>query len=381
MEDAKRYFFTAAKRYWKNDGRVLDNYKIGIEKTAAKAAAYIGRMYLRGEGLEQSFDKAKMWFERGRSLGDSSSMHGLAIMLMNGFGVKKNVALATELFRTAADKDYAPAQIELAVLYLDQGGAEDVRVANSYFELAARYGLIEAHYYLAELVFQGVGRDKNCGLATQYYKGVAEKAEPLVSSWGVANQAYEDGDYETALLHYLIMAEQGYEKAQNNVAHLLDPDQSRVSLAPSLAQSLHMPLLAGRPLSSSPLMEDPSMALVYWTRSSRQGNIDSLVKMGDYYFYGIGTESSLPRAVQCYTGAASYSQSAQALYNLGWMHENGIGLTQDYHLAKRYYDQALEVNEEAYLPVTLSLLKLRLKSAWNTFTHGPIHSIQDDPST
>jgi SEL1 protein len=40
----------------------------------------------------------------------------------------------------------------------------------------------------------------------------------------------------------------------------------------------------------------------------------------------------------------------------------------------------LEVNEEAYLPVTLSLLKLRIRSAWNTITHGEIHSIQDEPS-
>jgi len=102
--------------------------------------------------------------------------------------------------------------------------------------------------------------------------------------------------------------------------------------------------------------------------------------MGDYYYHGIGTEEDITKAVQCYTGASDYSQSAQALFNLGWMHEKGIGLVQDFHLAKRYYDHALEVNDEAYLPVTLSLLKLRLRSAWNTLTHGPIHSIQDEPS-
>lgn len=101
--------------------------------------------------------------------------------------------------------------------------------------------------------------------------------------------------------------------------------------------------------------------------------------MGDYYLSGTGTEVALDKAAQCYTGASEYFQSAQALYNLGWMHENGVGLTQDFHLAKRYYDQALETNEEAYLPVTLSLLKLRARSAWNTFTHGRINSIQDEP--
>jgi SEL1 protein len=67
------------------------------------------------------------------------------------------------------------------------------------------------------------------------------------------------------------------------------------------------------------------------------------------------------------------------MWNLGWMHENGIGIEQDFHLAKRFYDQALETNKEAYLPVKLSLLKLRLRSAWNKFTRGGVNSIQDEP--
>lgn len=377
LDLAKKYFLMVAKRYWRKDGRVLENHKIGIERTAAKAAGYIGRMYLRGEGVDQNFEKAKLWFDRGKGLGDAQSLHGLGHMLLHGYGVPKNLKLATALFKTAADKDFGPAQVELGVLYLDQGGAEDVRVASNYFELAARYGLIEANYYLAEMIFHGVGREKACGMALQYYKGVAEKAEPLLSTWAAGNQAHEDGDVETAFLHYLLMAEQGYERAQNNVAHLIDPDQSALELPPSVSKLLTLP---GQDTSTSPLLEDANMALIQWTRSSRQGNVDSLVKMGDYYLYGIGTEKDLVKAVQCYQGAADYTQSAQALYNLGWMHENGVGLKQDYHLAKRYYDQALEVNVEAYLPVTLSLAKLRLRSAWNTFTHGPIHSIQDDPS-
>ncbi|GKT64530.1 ubiquitin-protein ligase Sel1 [Colletotrichum tofieldiae] len=375
LDLARKYFFTVAKRYWKKDGRIMENHKQGIEKTASKAAGFIGRMYLRGDGVEQSFDQAKRWFERGISHGDSQSQHGLGLMMLHGYGMPKNIAMATDLFKTAAEQDYAPSQIELGVLYLDQGGAEDVRIANNYFELAARYGQIEAHYFLAEMVYNGVGRDKTCSMALGYYKNVAEKAEPLVSSWAEANQAYYYGDEELAFLEYVMAAEQGYERAQNNVAFILDPVQSRLPLP----DWLPVPEWLGLRHTRSSLLDNQRLALMYWTRSSRQSNVDSQVKMGDYYFHGIGSEPDVNKAVQCYTGASDYSQSAQALWNLGWMHENGIGLTQDFHLAKRYYDQALEVNEEAYLPVTLSLLKLRLRSAWNTFTHGPIHSIQDDP--
>ncbi len=366
---AKKYFFSVVTKYWKKDGRVVDTFKVGLDKTASRAAGYIGRMYMRGEGVEQSFERAKSWFDRGIAHGDSQSQYCMGLLLVNGYGGPKDITKAADLFRVAERQDYAPAQVEMGVLHLDQGQPEDLRIANDYFEMAARYGQIEAQYYLAEMIYHGVGRDKACGQALAFYKNVAEKADPLVSSWLEANQAYEDGDYELALLDYLVAAEQGYEKAQNNVAYLLDAQQS----------SLPFPSWLVRQPPERSLLHNPSLSLIEWTRSSKQGNTDSLVKMGDYYLHGIGIEKNIDKAVQCYMGASEYHLSGQALYNLGWMHENGVGLNQDYHLAKRYYDLALTASEEAYLPVTLSLLKLRARSAWNTFTNGRINSIQDEP--
>jgi SEL1 protein len=364
---AAKYFFMVAKKYWKPNGRIEDNFKPGLDKIAAKSAGFLGRMYMRGEGLQQDFDRAKFWFDRGISHGDAQSQYCLGLMLLRGYGVSKNIGKATDLFKASADQDYALSQVQLGVLFLDRGQPEDVRVANDYFELAARYGNIEAQYYLAEMIHHGIGRDKACAQAVGLYKTVAEKAEPLVSTWNEANNAYEDGDYELAFLGYLHAAEEGYESAQNNVAYLLDTRQSMLSN------------ILGIQEARSPLMDNPALALIFYTRSSRQGNMDSLVKMGDYYLDGIGTDLDIDKAVKCYTGASEYHQSAQALFNLGWMHENGVGLDQDFHLAKRYYDLALATNEEAYLPVKLSLLKLRARSYWNTLTHGRINSIQDEP--
>lgn len=373
LDLAKKYFFAVASRYWRRDGRVVENYKPGIEKTACKAAAYLGRLYLRGEGLKQNFDKAKTWFERGITHGDAQAQYGLGLLLLNGYGTQKNIRKAMSLLKVSADQDFAPAQVEMGRLHLDQGSPEDLRIANNYFELAARYGNIEAHYYLAEMVHHGVGRENVCAVALNYYKSVSEKAEPLVSTWEDANNAYEAGDLESAFLGYLLAAEQGYERAQTNVAYMLDSENSGIPWVSMVRKSIG----DGKPEGG--LLDNPRLALIYWTRSSRQSNIDSTVKMGDYYYYGIGAEPDVNKAVQCYLAASDHSQSAQALFNLGWMHENGVGLIQDFHLAKRYYDHALVVNKEAYLPVTLSLLKLRLRSAWNTLTHGNVHGIQEEP--
>ncbi|KAK4197851.1 hypothetical protein QBC40DRAFT_284721 [Triangularia verruculosa] len=368
LAEAKRYFYEVAQQYWIK-GQQVQNPKPGLDKYAAKAAGYIGRMYMRGEGVDQNFVRAKYWFERGSILKDSQSQYSLGLLYLHGHGVPIDVPKATDFFKAAAMQDYPYAEVALGALHLDQGSTEDLAAANHYFELAARWANIESYYYLGELNLLGVGREKSCSAALGYFKSVSERAEPFVSSWAEANLAYDDGDEELALLEYLGAAEQGYEKAQNNVAFMLDPEQSLLDIPQWL---YHRAL-------KSPLLRNPRLALTYWTRSARQGNIDSLVKMGDYYLKGIGAEPDVDKALQCYQGASEYQQSAQAMYNLGWMHEHGVGLQQDYHLAKRHYDAAYEINEEAYLPVSLSLLKLRAKSAWNTFTNGAINSIQDEP--
>jgi len=47
-------------------------------------------------------------------------------------------------------------------------------------------------------------------------------------------------------------------------------------------------------------------------------------------------------------------------------------------MAKRYYDLALETNQEAYFPVKLSLIKLRIRDFWDRLTHGNVNPIQDE---
>ena len=366
LRTARAYFMIVARKYWAKDGSVLPDDGDEVGKTASKAAAYLGRMFLRGEATEPSFEKALTWFRRGLANGDASCQHELGLMYLHGYGVRKDPVAAANYFKAAAEQDWPAAQVQLGKLFLDQG---DIPASTRFFELAVRHGQIEAFYYLAELTNSGVGRDRSCGLATAYYKVVAEKAEAIHSSFEEANRAYENGDKETAIVAYMMAAEQGYEYAQANVAYILDEHTSTLPLG-SLLPWKRKP---------SSLLRNAFLALMYWTRSAKQHNIDSMVKMGDYYLGGYGVEADMEKAATCYQ-TAEMQQSAQAMWNLGWMHENGIGVEQDFHLAKRFYDMALETNQESYLPVKLGLLKLRVRSAWNTFTNGKVKSIQSELS-
>lgn len=411
-------FFDVARRYWDRNGKIRPDTEAGVDKLASKAAGYLGRMFLRGEGLEQNFQIARVWFKRGIENGDALCQYSMGLLHLHGLGIPKDPVKAARFFGAAADQDLPAAQVRLGVLLMDQG---DLDLAKKYFELASRNGHIEAYYYLAEIAQLGInGQSRNCNHAAVLYKIVAEKAEPIHSNFGEANDAYEDGDVDTAILYYLMGAEQGYEAGQANVAFLLDRTivrTSRISrffatFLPRLDFRLPFLALASSNVPKLPVssVSNAAMALIYWTRSAKEQNIDSLVKMGDYYLAEIGvpatpapraeisssstsaqeqeastksgrkngTNENHAKAVACYLAASETYKSAQALFNLGWMHENGIGLAQDFHLAKRYYDQAAEPPmREAMAPVALALIKLRIRSWWNWLSGGSINGIKD----
>lgn len=50
------------------------------------------------------------------------------------------------------------------------------------------------------------------------------------------------------------------------------------------------------------------------------------VKLGDYYYFGLGTKVNFEAAAFHYRLASDQQSNAQAMFNLGFMHEQGLGL-------------------------------------------------------
>ena len=384
------WFRQVAKTYWMKDGRLVKNAK--AMRYHAKTAAYIATAYLRGEGVDQDFEKAKKWFHRGIALGDATAQNGMGLMHLDGLGpAEKSLVKAEEFFKAAADQDHKTAQLNLAKLYAARG---DVVPASRLFESAARAGRVEAFYYLAQFSEHGVGREKNCNMATHYYKLVAESVEDMHSTVPYGNAAYRRGDIDDAILAMLIAAESGYELGQVNLAFLLDKHRTRLGLreryskllkdawravglrAPIASRSWRLDENSQLPRQLRDMSDE--LALRYYSRAAAQSNFEALVKAGDYHYEGLGARSSHAKAVEMWTAAADTRIVPLALWNLGWSYENGKGVEQDFHLAKRYYDACLEQEPRAYLPVTISLLKLRARSAWNTIIGGSVRSIKDE---
>lgn len=269
----------------------------------------------------------------------------------------------------------------------------ELKLATAFFETAIRQGSpFEAYYYLADIQAR-IARNpasppeiagSSCAVAASFNKLVAERGtweENLLRDAEVAWSSGTKRGKELAMLKWWMAAERGFEVAQNNLAFVLDQGSHLVFCAwrgtdtPTCASDKSI-LRFTRFAPHSPSNDTARLALTQWTRSAAQRNVDALVKVGDYYYHGLGVADEpasvrFEKAAGYYQSAADTQMSALAMWNLGWMYENGVGVPQDFHLAKRHYDSALETNNEAYVPVVISLIKLHARSLWHIFWGGP----------
>ena len=216
-----------------------------------------------------------------------------------------------------------------------------------------------------------------------------------------AEEAFTQNKIQLSLLKYALAGEVGYETAQSNSAYILEQKKRKFELKSVFS------------LDSDEL----DVAFNFWNRAANQNNVDASIKLGDYYFYNKGlkyvegkrfnnksetnNEYSLAKTIFYIFGimkhsilknyeissvyyqiAADSERSALAMWNLGWMYEYGIGVEKDYHLAKRWYDSSQNHSPQAFLPIKIALLKVRVKLAFEDFKNmlfvKPETEVEDD---
>ncbi|XP_052269966.1 protein sel-1 homolog 1-like isoform X1 [Dreissena polymorpha] len=322
-----------------NHERAQHYFLMAAESGNSNAMAFLGKMHSEGSPvIAQDPNVALEYFKKAANKGNTIGQCGMGIIYMYGRGVEKDYPKALRFFSQSADQGWSDAQLHLGIMHFSgKGVRRDYKMAVKYFNLASQGGHVLAFYHLAQMHATGTGVLRNCHTAVELYKNVAERGE-----WSAmlmdAHDLYKQGSVNEALLKYTFLAELGYEVAQTNVAYILDQGESSLFDA----------------------VETYQRALLHWTRAASQGSTIARLKMGDYHYYGYGTEIDYETAASHYRLATEQQHNAQAMFNLGYMHEQGLGLKQDIHLAKRFYDQAAETSGDAYIPVTLALLKMAM---------------------
>ncbi|KAJ8977951.1 hypothetical protein NQ317_008142 [Molorchus minor] len=322
----------------------------------AMAMAYLGKIYLDGgDEVPADNDTALKYFKKASELNNPVGLSGLGLMYLYGKGVDKDYSKAHQYFLAAADQGWVDGQLQLGNMYFGGLGVKkDFKLANKYFSLASQSGHRLAYYNLGQMHAQGTGMLRSCPTAVELFKNVAERGR-----WGEilmqAHTDYREGRLDEAFVQYALLSELGYEVAQSNAAFLLDRNE--------------VPMLNKQ--------EALTRALLYWGRAAAQGYSAAQVKLGDYYYYGLGTSVDYETAATHYRLASDQQHNAQAMFNLGYMHEQGLGMSRDMHLAKRCYDRAADTSADAKVPVALALLKLNFFFTFENIKESPLSGLLD----
>lgn len=303
------------------------------------AVGYLGQMDFYGEAIEKpNYRKAYHNFRKASKEKSAIGLNGMGLLYWKGIEVMQDLDEAAKYFKQAADLEHPEASYNLGKVYSEIDPHLHENVIFSSFLTALRGGFVLAGFELAKINAQ---KPATCGLAQYLLQTMLEK-HPILEEIDEANELFYSGKIPWALSKYLYLAEQGYEAAQFNVAFAFE-ELSR----PSNDQDLRR------------------RALIWWSRAADQGDGRSKINTGDYFYYGWGLEKPSYLTAAAYYHQAIEKKNPQAAFNLGYMHEHGIGVSLDYSMARRYYHQAISFGQssgqpEAWLPATLALYKLEI---------------------
>lgn len=162
---------------------------------------------------------------------------------------------------------------------------------------------------------------------------------------GEAFDLHRAGDSPRALIRYLYLSALGLHVAQANAAFLLAAG-----------------VRTGAEMWPSDGGEADQLMVRLYRQSAAQGNVGAYLHLGDYHYM---RHAQYAEALVYFQAAAERSHPA-ALWNLGYMHQRGLGLAQDLDLAKRYYNRAWQSSPDASLPVVASLAGLYIERVTRT---------------
>lgn len=306
------------------------------EKGHASAMAYLGHMYTYGFGVEKDFETAFEYYSKALAEGNEEAQNGIGLMYMHGYGVEIDYEKAFDYFMRATDQGHPDAVYNAGYLL----ESTDPTRALKHYEAAGKTGHVKALFKLARAIERGNGIDASCSKSLLYYKRVAEMAEWNEDFLLTAFKRYDSGDVNGAALMFLKAAEEGHEVAQSNIAFILESHTTQL---------------------------DQSLLLNMYKCAARQGSISARLKLGDAYYYGHwGAEINYHNAAAEYQIASA--TSGQALYNLGYMHEYGLGVPKSSVQAKMYYKMGQQADRHGSIPLELALLRLKVHS-WVELAH------------
>ena len=287
----------------------------------ATAQYYLGKMYYEGQcvGGSRNYDKAAEWYRKSAEQGNAEAQCYLGYMYTNGLGVSQDNAKAVEWYRKSAEQGNANAQCNLGYMYGNGRGIfQDNAKAVEWYRKSAEQGYADAQCNLGTMYRNGLGVSQDNAKAVEWYRKAAEQGN--AGGQCELGYMYEYGrgvsqDYAKAVEWYRKAAEQGHATAQCNLGTMY---------------------YLGRGIS-----QDNAKAVEWYRKSAEQGYADAQCNLGCMYRNGLGVSQDNAKAVEWYRKSAEQGH-ATAQYYLGYMYENGLGVSQDNAKAVEWFRKSAE---------------------------------------
>ena len=148
---------------------------------------------------------------------------------------------------------------------------------------------------------------------------VALLAPPSYADFNAGFDAYNKGDYATALKKLTPLAEQGHAIAQNNLGQMY-----RYSLG---------------------VRQDDQKAMEWYTKAALQGHAGAQFRLGFMYDSSQGVRQDYQKAVKWYTKTALQGNTF-AQNRLGFMYAIGQGVRQSDATAKEWFGKACDNGQQ-----------------------------------
>jgi len=181
----------------------------------------------------------------------------------------------------------------------------DIRQARSWFEKAARRGYAPAQVNLAVTYINGWGTEQNYGAALNWLNAAAKQGHPsayanlgilTMNGWGVRR------DYAEAFKYLQLAANASDAGAQSNLGYLYD-----VGLG---------------------VVQDYSAAVTWYRLAAENGNPVGQNNLADLYLRGEGLRQSYEEAARWFEKAAQQGHTG-ARIKLGFLLMQGLGIAKD----------------------------------------------------
>ncbi|EFN54146.1 hypothetical protein CHLNCDRAFT_135542 [Chlorella variabilis] len=284
----------------------------------------LGFMHIRGMHVEQNYTQARKHFLDAADKKLPSALNGLGVLYFHGQGVPVNMSEAYRYFQLASLQDH-DAAYNLGTMHQAGTGGYSVdrnmTAAIALFKNATELGSWRAPHQLFMVYADGLyGAPKNYTLALRYFWHFMAMTGGWKESGKVAADRVAEHDPWGAAVRYALLCEQGNSLAQLNLAWLLHRGEAY------------------------PGADRHRLALPLWLRAAARNQTEGMNMAGHVLWegdkWGLEGGTDIATAVELYQRSAA-AGSIEALYTLGRLREQGLGVDRNVSEAIRLYRQAV----------------------------------------